>query len=122
MSKQPIVLAAGGTGGHIFPAEALTEALLARGERVILMTDRRFAHFKSGVLSGIEKHTISTGTAAGKWHKKLLGATALLLGIAQASRILKKLNPKVVVGFGGYPSFPTVYAAFGLHIPTVIHE
>lgn len=120
--NRPIILAAGGTGGHIFPAEALAETLIANGERVILVTDRRFANFKTGVFSRIETRTIGAGTIAGKWHKKLLGAAGLGLGILQARRILTQLNPKVVVGFGGYPSFPTVFAAAGKNIPTVIHE
>ena len=120
--KRPVILAAGGTGGHIFPAEALAEVLLGMGERVILVTDRRFAHFKTGALSKIEKRTIRSGTIGGSLHRKLFGAAGLLLGIMQAKKILRELNPKVVVGFGGYPSFPTVFSASGLGIPTVIHE
>lgn len=118
----PIILAAGGTGGHIFPAEALAEVLLKRGERVVLVTDQRFSNFKSGVLSEIETRTIQAGTIGGSWHKKLLGAAGILLGIGQARGVLKQLKPKVVVGFGGYPSFPTVFSAAGQGIPTIIHE
>jgi len=121
-SKHPIILAAGGTGGHIFPAEALAEAMLAMGERVILVTDSRFAHFQTGALSRIEKRTIRAGTVAGKFHKKILGVAGLVLGVMQARKIVAELKPKVVVGFGGYPSFPTVYAAVKLGVPTVIHE
>ena len=119
---QPIILAAGGTGGHIFPAEALAEALLSMGERVMLVTDSRFDNFTSGALSRIERHTIRASTIAGGLHKKLVGAAELGLGIMQARKLLRGLKPKVVVGFGGYPSFPTVFAASGLGIPTVIHE
>jgi len=122
MSKQPVILAAGGTGGHIFPAEALAEVLMAMGERVVLITDSRFAHFQTGALSQVEKRTIRAGTIGGGLHRKLLGAFRLALGIWQARGLLRKLKPKVVVGFGGYPSFPTMYAASGLGIPTVIHE
>jgi UDP-N-acetylglucosamine--N-acetylmuramyl-(pentapeptide) pyrophosphoryl-undecaprenol N-acetylglucosamine transferase len=121
-TQQPIVLAAGGTGGHIFPAEALAEVLLRRGERVVLVTDQRFGHFKSGALSEVETRTIHAGTIGGAWHKKILGAAGLLLGIAQARGVLRQLKPKVVAGFGGYPSFPTVFSAAGMGIPTVIHE
>jgi UDP-N-acetylglucosamine--N-acetylmuramyl-(pentapeptide) pyrophosphoryl-undecaprenol N-acetylglucosamine transferase len=119
---QPVILAAGGTGGHIFPAEALAEALLALGERVVLVTDRRFAHFTTGALSQIEKRTIRVSTLGGGLHRKILGALGLLLGVIEARGILRELNPKAVVGFGGYPSFPTVFAATGLGIPTIIHE
>lgn len=122
-SKSPIVLAAGGTGGHIFPAEALAEALLRLGERVVLITDKRFAHFKSGVFTDIEVRTIHAGSPAiGGFGKKIIGAAGLTLGIFQASNLLRALKPKAVVGFGGYPSFPTVFAASGAGIPTVIHE
>lgn len=122
IERSPVVLAAGGTGGHIFPAEALAEVLLKRGERVVLVTDQRFANFKSGALSQIETRTIHAGTVGGAWHKKVLGAAGILLGIGQARGVLRQLKPKVVVGFGGYPSFPTVFAAAGMNIPTVIHE
>src|SRR5438132_392163 len=57
--KQPIVLAAGGTGGHIFPAEALAEEFCKSGERVILVTDRRFAHFKTGALADQDRGKVS---------------------------------------------------------------
>ena len=120
--KAPIVLAAGGTGGHIFPAEALAETLLRLGERVVLVTDRRFANFTTGALSAIEIRTIRAGTVGGKWHQKALGVVRLVVGVFEARRVLRSLRPKVVVGFGGYPSFPTVFAAAGLDIPTVIHE
>ena len=121
--KAPIILAAGGTGGHIFPAEALAETLLRRGERVVLMTDKRFANFATGVFSTIEVRTIHAGSpAGGGWHKKLVGALGLLLGVVQAARLLRQLKPRAVVGFGGYPSFPTVFAAAGQRIPTFIHE
>ncbi|NBX03750.1 MAG: undecaprenyldiphospho-muramoylpentapeptide beta-N-acetylglucosaminyltransferase [Alphaproteobacteria bacterium] len=120
--KAPIVLAAGGTGGHIFPAEALAEALLRAGQRVVLVTDKRFANFTTGALSTIEIRTIRAGSPAGKWYKKILGMLLLGLGVLQARRVLKDLKPQVVIGFGGYPSFPTVFAATTLGIPTVIHE
>jgi UDP-N-acetylglucosamine--N-acetylmuramyl-(pentapeptide) pyrophosphoryl-undecaprenol N-acetylglucosamine transferase len=121
-SRQPVILAAGGTGGHIFPAEALAEALIARGERVILVTDRRFANFKSGALSRIETRTIHAGTVGGSLYRKAAGAAGLALGIVQARKLLRGLQPKIAVGFGGYPSFPTMFAASGQGIPTLIHE
>lgn len=121
-ARPPIVLAAGGTGGHIFPAEALAEVFLKKGERVVLVTDRRFANYKSGVLAAVETRTIRAGTIGGAWHKKIIGAAGILLGLAQARGVLKSLKPKAVVGFGGYPSFPTVFSAAGQGIPTLIHE
>lgn len=120
--KRPVVLAAGGTGGHIFPAEALAETLMARGERVILVTDARFAHFKTGALSQVEKRIIRAGTVSGSLYRKAIGAATLLVGVLQARRLLKKLKPKVVIGFGGYPSFPATFAATMLDVPAIIHE
>ncbi len=121
-TQKLIVLATGGTGGHVFPAEALAEVLIAKGMRVVLVTDKRFANFKAGVLSQIEKYNIRTGTVAGSLLKKFLGIFGLLVGIMQAGLFLSKLKPDIVVGFGGYPSFPTLFAASIIKIPTIIHE
>jgi UDP-N-acetylglucosamine--N-acetylmuramyl-(pentapeptide) pyrophosphoryl-undecaprenol N-acetylglucosamine transferase len=122
LNQKPVVLAAGGTGGHIFPAEALAESLMAAGERVILVTDHRFSHFQTGALSQVEKRIIRAGTVGGSLPKKILGIASLALGIVQAHLLVRKLKPKVVIGFGGYPSFPTMFAASGLRIPTIVHE
>ncbi|MEQ1789529.1 MAG: undecaprenyldiphospho-muramoylpentapeptide beta-N-acetylglucosaminyltransferase [Rickettsiales bacterium] len=121
-TQKLIVLATGGTGGHVFPAEALAEVLLASGQRVMLVTDKRFANFKTGALSQVETHTIRTGTVVGSFVNKMLGVLGLLVGMVQAWLLLRRLKPDVVVGFGGYPSFPTLFAASKLRIPTVIHE
>ena len=122
LEKSPIVLAAGGTGGHIFPAEALAEALLARGERVVLMTDKRFAQVETGALSRVETRTVYARSLRGGMLKKTAAMGALALGVAQAALILGRLKPRAVVGFGGYPSFPTLFAATRLGLPTIIHE
>lgn len=122
LHQHPIILAAGGTGGHIFPAEALTEEMLARGQSVVLITDKRFKNFKSGVLSTIPRRTIRAGgTGRGLIHQ-MTSALNISLGTLRALRMLQKLKPLTVVGFGGYPSFPTMYAATMLGLPTLIHE
>lgn len=120
--QKTIILAAGGSGGHIFPAEGVAEVLLARGYKVILITDKRFANFKTGALAQVETRTIQTGTNAGSFFKKIAGLIGLGVGIVQARLMLAKLKPDCVVGFGGYPSFPTIFAASSLKIPTIIHE
>lgn len=116
-----IVLAAGGTGGHVFPAEALAEELIASGYAVSLFTDSRF-HYYKGVLASVPRHTVRSGTLGRGLARKFTAAADILLGTVQARRKLKPLQPLAVVGFGGYPSFPTVWAASQLGIPTLIHE
>ena len=117
-----IVLTAGGTGGHVFPAEALAQALLNEGYRLALVTDQRGTHY-SGTLGMVETHAVSGQGIAGRGLMGLAkGAIALGLGILQARKILARLKPAVVVGFGGYASAPAMFAAVQLGIPTVIHE
>jgi UDP-N-acetylglucosamine--N-acetylmuramyl-(pentapeptide) pyrophosphoryl-undecaprenol N-acetylglucosamine transferase len=117
-----IVLAAGGTGGHVFPAEALAAELSMRGFKLALVTDARGRSF---ALAGgpVDTHRVAGGGLAGKspW-AQAKAALALGLGAAQALRILGRLAPSVVVGFGGYASFPTVLAAILRGLPTAIHE
>ncbi len=109
---RPIVIAAGGTGGHFFPAEALAAALMGRGERVVLMTDARSGGLASPVFAGAERHVIAGAGLAGRGAKRAAqGGVALLRGIAQARGILARLQPAAVVAFGGYPAVPPVLAA-----------
>lgn len=121
MSKGTIVLAAGGTGGHIFPAEALAEELLSRGYEAVLITDKRFADYK-GILGSLPRHTVRAGTLGRGVIGKITAVADISVGIFQARSLLNRIHPIAVVGFGGYPSFPTVYAARWLGIPTVMHE
>ncbi len=127
MTQHPhIILAAGGTGGHIFPAEALCEELLARGCKVSLVTDSRFADYSAGSMKGvlgqIPIYPIRAGMMGRNVFQRAKGAVNLGMGIMQASALMKKLKPSAVVGFGGYPSFPTMMAATGKHVPSIIHE
>lgn len=123
---RPILLAAGGTGGHIFPAEALAEELIARGYDVALVTDKRFSEYNAshqqGVLGQIPIYFVSAGTLGGGLLKKVKGVFSIARGIFQARKLVKQLKPMAVVGFGGYPSFPTVFAASQKGVPTVLHE
>jgi UDP-N-acetylglucosamine--N-acetylmuramyl-(pentapeptide) pyrophosphoryl-undecaprenol N-acetylglucosamine transferase len=117
----PIVLAAGGTGGHVFPAEALARALVSRGRAVAFMTDARGENFSDRV-AGVETYRVRAGRFDRGLLGKAVGVAELMLGLAQARGRLRALTPAAVVGFGGYPSVPTVMAASLLHLPTVIHE
>ena len=117
-----IVLAAGGTGGHMFPAQALARELLGRGLTVALITDHRGGGFGPD-LPQVETHRISAAGLAGRGLLgKLRGILKLGLGLVQARRLLKALGGEVVVGFGGYPSVPTVLAGASLGLRVVLHE
>jgi UDP-N-acetylglucosamine--N-acetylmuramyl-(pentapeptide) pyrophosphoryl-undecaprenol N-acetylglucosamine transferase len=114
-------LAAGGTGGHLFPAEAVARLLVARGGTVHLLTDRRADAFAASV-SGVTIDLVRAGRFGGGPLHAAYGLAELALGIVQARRLLRRLAPAAVVGFGGYPSVPTMLAAAQLGLPTLIHE
>ena len=109
---RPIVIAAGGTGGHLFPAEALAGALAARGSRVALMTDARSGAMAAKGFSGLETFVLKGEGLAGRGFARAPGALlALGGGTVEAARILSRIGAGAVVGFGGYPSFPPMLAA-----------
>ena len=117
-----IVLAAGGTGGHVFPAEALARELMSRDYRLALVTDKRGGAY-GGALGEVETHRILAGGIAGKGLlAKAKSVAELGLGTLQARRLLRDMRPDVVVGFGGYAALPTVMAASLAGIATVLHE
>jgi UDP-N-acetylglucosamine--N-acetylmuramyl-(pentapeptide) pyrophosphoryl-undecaprenol N-acetylglucosamine transferase len=117
-----VVLAAGGTGGHIFPAQALARELLSRGVGVALITDARGGGF-GGDLAEVETYRIAAGAMAGAGIvKQLRSVAALGLGYLQARGHLKRCGAEVAVGFGGYPSVPTVLAAAHRGLRVVLHE
>jgi UDP-N-acetylglucosamine--N-acetylmuramyl-(pentapeptide) pyrophosphoryl-undecaprenol N-acetylglucosamine transferase len=119
--SSPVVLAAGGTGGHMFPAEALARELLARGQRVVLVTDRRGKAF-GDALPEVEVHRIRASSFGSGIMGKIRGMFELTLGAFQARRLMSRLKPAAVVGFGGYPSVPTVLLAQRAGVPTILHE
>ena len=118
-----IALATGGTGGHVFPAEALAAELINRGYRLALVTDRRGDAF-GGTLDTIDRHTISAAAVSGRGlGGRIDAAIKLFIGFLQARKLLNRLQPKAIVGFGGYPSVPTMLAAGRMRgIKSVIHE
>ncbi len=120
--NRPIVLAAGGTGGHVFPAQSLAGALADRGIRIALITDRR-ANALDGALATADTYRIRAGGLSGRGPiQRLVALVDLGVGFLQARRILKSIDPMAVVGFGSYASAPTMAAAVGLGCRTVIHE
>jgi UDP-N-acetylglucosamine--N-acetylmuramyl-(pentapeptide) pyrophosphoryl-undecaprenol N-acetylglucosamine transferase len=120
MKSKVCVVAAGGTGGHMFPAEALAREMAARGWRVVLATDRRgeqYAH----AFPAEERLALDAATGSGPLGL-LKAGLAILKGVAQARKAFTRLDVGVVVGFGGYPSAPALVAALSQGRPTLIHE
>ena len=121
-ANAPVVLAAGGTGGHLFPAEALAAELQRRGRAVALVTDARAAGYETR-FPGVAVHVVPSGTPSARGVVgKLRAGFDIAIGVMAARRTLRQIAPSVVVGFGGYPSFPTMLAAAQMRLPTVIHE
>jgi UDP-N-acetylglucosamine--N-acetylmuramyl-(pentapeptide) pyrophosphoryl-undecaprenol N-acetylglucosamine transferase len=121
-SPKCVVLAAGGTGGHLFPAFALAEELGRRGYIVDLMTDMRGDRYGTG-FPARHVHQVPAATLAKRSPLALARTTTTLMrGILEARRILRSVQPVAVAGFGGYPTFPPLFAARQLGIPTLLHE
>jgi UDP-N-acetylglucosamine--N-acetylmuramyl-(pentapeptide) pyrophosphoryl-undecaprenol N-acetylglucosamine transferase len=120
--RVPIIVAAGGTGGHLFPAEALAAALVQRGIAVHLATDRRAARYGEAFVDEAV-HVIASATLRARNPFALIRtATTLAAGIAQAWALIGRLRPAVVVGFGGYPTVPPLLAAVWRGVPTLVHD
>lgn len=117
-----VLLAAGGTGGHLFPAEALAAALTRRGIGVNLATDERAARYGGG-FPATRMHVIPSATFRSRNPADMLRTGGKLgWGVAKAMYLLRRLRPAAVVGFGGYPTIPPVMAAWLSGVPSLIHE
>ncbi|MCG7572370.1 UDP-N-acetylglucosamine--N-acetylmuramyl-(pentapeptide) pyrophosphoryl-undecaprenol N-acetylglucosamine transferase [Phaeobacter sp. CNT1-3] len=123
MAAPLLVIAAGGTGGHMFPAQALAEVMLRKGWRVKLSTDARGARYTGGFPHTVEIEEVSSATfARGGILAKALVPFRILGGVLGMSARMLRDKPDVVVGFGGYPSIPALAAATLLRRPRMIHE
>ena len=117
------MIAAGGTGGHMFPAEALAREMLSRGWAVTLSTDARGARYAKGFPAEVERRETAAATfARGGLAAKLAAPVRIAAGIAGAVAAFRRARPDAVAGFGGYPSLPALAAATVLGLPRLIHE
>ena len=123
MAAPLLVIAAGGTGGHMFPAQALAEEMVKRGWRVKLSTDARGARYAGGFPNEVEVTQVASATfARGGIAAKLLVPFRIIAGIGAAKWRMLADRPSAVVGFGGYPAIPAMAAAWALRVPRMIHE
>jgi UDP-N-acetylglucosamine--N-acetylmuramyl-(pentapeptide) pyrophosphoryl-undecaprenol N-acetylglucosamine transferase len=121
MAGMNFVLAAGGTGGHMVPAHALAAELKSRGHGVMLITDERGARFP-GLFDKVPIHILPAGRLGGGpigWLKALRSVVA---GRSEAKGLYRNHRPNAVIGFGGYPAFPSLLAASAMSIPSLLHE
>ena len=123
MAAPLLLIAAGGTGGHMFPAQALAEAMISRGWRVKLSTDERGARYAGGYPKEVTVETVTAATfARGGVVAKLAAPFRIAGGVIGAVFRMLRDRPDAVVGFGGYPTIPALTAAVALRIPRMIHE
>jgi UDP-N-acetylglucosamine--N-acetylmuramyl-(pentapeptide) pyrophosphoryl-undecaprenol N-acetylglucosamine transferase len=119
---RPILLCAGGTGGHMIPAHALSQELQRRGRRVVLLSDARGLKLP-GLFEGVDKHELPAASPGRggplSWPRTAL---TILRGRARAAELVRRLRPAACAGFGGYPSLPGLWAATGARVPSIIHE
>lgn len=118
-SDANIVLATGGTGGHVFPAQSLGSELSAQGYKVYIFSDDRGYAFDE---TAFAKVNIPSSQLKGTIGQKISGGLKVISGFGIALYQLMRLKPRVVIGFGGYASFPTMLAASVLRIPTIVHQ
>ncbi len=118
-----VIIAAGGTGGHMFPAQAFAEEMLARGWAVTLSTDTRGLRYAGGFPDAVVRQELPSATfARGGLAAKAMVPFRLAGGVLAAVWSMLRARPALVVGFGGYPSVPALTAAYMLRIPRMIHE
>ncbi len=117
-----LLIAAGGTGGHMFPAQALAEEMLGRGWRVRLSTDARGAAYATGFPAEVERQVVRAGTFAREGLTKLAAPFQIAIGVTTAVARMRRDPPACVVGFGGYPALPAMTAATLLGRPRLVHE
>ena len=119
--KKTIMICAGGTGGHMFPALSLAQDLQSRDCNVVFLTDSRAAHYTENV-EGLDVHVIASSSLPASILGKAKGLLSLAKGFFQSRKLINQHQPNIVIGFGGYPSLPPMVAAQRQNIITLIHE
>jgi len=122
VTKPLVVVAAGGTGGHMFPAQAFADEMHARGWQVALVTDERGKKYATNFPADWRLEVEAATFGSKMPHKLLASALKLRAGTAEARRNFEKTKPKLIAGFGGYPSYPSLSAARAMGLPIIIHE
>lgn len=117
--SRPLVIAAGGTGGHMFPALAVIAELRRRGRAVTLMTDVRGARFAA---SESARELIAAAAPQGAPLSRLLAVATLARGLVEALAAFRRLKPAAAAAFGGYASVPAALAAWLSRVPLLVHE
>ncbi len=120
--KPLVVIAAGGTGGHMFPAQAFADEMRARGWQIALVTDERGKKYATNFPADWRLEVEAATFGSKMPHKLLASALKLRKGTAEARRNFEKTRPKLIAGFGGYPSYPSLSAARAMGLPIIIHE
>lgn len=120
--KPLVVIAAGGTGGHMFPAQAFADEMRSRGWQIALVTDERGKKYAQNFPADWREEVEAATFGSKLPHKVIAAMLKLRAGTASAKKKFQETKPKLVAGFGGYPSYPSLSAARELHIPIIIHE
>jgi len=120
--SRTIILAAGGTGGHMFPASALAAEMRRRGWTPVLVTDRRGASLETGFAAGERQQIPASGLGGRNPLRLATGMLTVLAGTLKSLGLIRRTRPALVAGFGGYPSFPVLLAARLARVRIIIHE